>query len=341
MKTSILFVLSLIVAQMTLSQEVPCYKKKPICDFKKVKNCNELVSYDEYSNTYLSRKESSSVFNGTCVSCYRNGVVETQIKIVNGKQDSTGINYYESGCPQSKMNFIMGIMDGPTTFFYDSTGKKQSEESFKMGKKDGMSIMFRNNDKNDTIKYETYKDDKLDGVKKEFFENGKPKRVVHYKKGLPDGTHQTYNEEGKLMVDIGFKEGKNNGTWKYYFDDGKEANVQNWLNGVKNGEFKNMDEKGLILKQEFFKKGIPDGKHIENYEDGKPKHVTQYLKGEKIEEYSFDTYGVRTDIIKMAEKNKKTEKSKTEDDNPEDAVKEKRRKRSEKRNRGNTRHVEI
>jgi antitoxin component YwqK of YwqJK toxin-antitoxin module len=315
-----------------LAQEVPCYKKKPICDFKKVTNCNDLVAYDEYSNTYYSRKVTSEVFNGNCVSCYRNGVVENQIKIVNGKQDSVGMSYYESGCPQSKMTFILGIMDGTTIFYYDSTNKKEIEQNYNMGKKDGKFITFRNNDKNDTIKLETYKNDKLDGVKKDFFDNGKMKRLVYYKEGFSDGSHKQFNEEGKLIVDINFKEGKNHGTWNYYFDDGKVANTQNWNKGIKNGEFKTMDNKGLILKQEFFKKGIPEGKHIENYEDGKPKHVTQYLKGEIIEEYSFDNYGVRKDIVKISENNRKADqKSKAEDDDPEDALKEKKSKRNKKK----------
>lgn len=314
------------------SQEVPCFKKKPICNFKKVKNCNELVAYDEYSNTYFSRQLTSEVFNGDCVSCYRNGVVESQIKIVNGKQDSVGMTYYESGCPQSKMTFILGTMDGPTIYYYDSTNKKELEQNFNMGKKEGKFISFQNNEKNDTIKLETFKNDKLDGVKKEFFENGKVERIVFYKEGLPDGNHKQFNEEGKVIVDINYKEGKNNGTWTYYFDDGKIANIQNWNKGVKNGEFKTMDNKGLILKQEFFKKGIPDGKHIENFEDGKPKHVTQFVKGEIIEEYRFDNFGVRIDVVKLNEKNKKTEdKISPEDDNPEDAVNKKKTKKGKKK----------
>lgn len=316
------------------SQQTPCYKKKPICDFKKVQNCNELVAYDEYSNTYYSKRLTSEVYSGSCVSCYRNGVVENQIKIVNGKQDSVGLSYYESGCPQSKMTFVMGIMDGPAIFYYDSTNKKASEQNFIMGKKEGKFITFQNNDKNDTFKLETFKNDKLDGVKKDFFINGKVKRVVLYKDGLQDGSHKQFNEEGKIIVDINFKEGKNHGTWTYYFDDGKIANIQNWNKGVKNGEFKTLDDKGLILKQEFFKKGIPDGKHIENYPDGNPKHVTQYLKGEIIEEYSFDNYGVRTDIVKISDKNKKTkENSNSEDDDPENAVNKKKSKKKKNKNK--------
>jgi antitoxin component YwqK of YwqJK toxin-antitoxin module len=148
-------------------------------------------------------------------------------------------------------------------------------------------------------------------MKKEFFENGKVKRIVNYKNGLTDGYHKQFNIDGQLIVDIEFKEGKNHGAWTYYFDDGKVANIQNWNKGIKNGEFKTIDNKGLILKQASYKKGIPEGKHIEYYEDGNPKHVTQYLKGEIIEEYSFDNYGVRTDIVKLIENNKKSKNKET------------------------------
>ena len=316
---------------LLIAQE-PCYKRKPICDYKKAKNCNDLVAYDEFSNTYFSRKMTSEVYNGSCVSCYRNGVVENQIKIVNGKQDSIGSSYYESGCPQSKMSFILGTMDGQTIFYFDSTGNKESEQNFNMGKKHGKFITFLNNEKNDTIKLETYYNDKLNGIKKDFFENGKTKRIVFYKEGKLNGSHKQFNDEGKLITDLNFKEGKNDGIWIYYFDDGKIANIQNWNKGIKNGEFKTMDDKGLILKQEFFKKGIPDGKHIENYPDGNPKHITNYFKGEKIEEYSFDSFGVRTDIIKLSDKNKTSqEKLKIEDDNPEDDVKPKKNKINKKK----------
>jgi uncharacterized protein (DUF2249 family) len=74
---------------------------------------------------------------------------------------------------------------------------------------------------------------------------------------------------------------------------------------MKNGEFKTSDEQGKIVNQAFYKRDIPEGKHIENFSDGKPKHVTVYVKGEKIEEYTFDDYGVRTDIVKLEEKKKK------------------------------------
>ena len=52
----------------------------------------------------------------------------------------------------------------------------------------------------------------------------------------------------------------------------------------------------------------------------------------KIEEYSFDSFGVRTDIIKLSDKNKTSqEKLKIEDDNPEDDVKPKKNKINKKK----------
>ncbi|MFM7301523.1 MAG: hypothetical protein ACKO1R_10335, partial [Crocinitomicaceae bacterium] len=103
--------------------------------------------------------------------------------------------------------------------------------------------------------------------------------------------------------------------WKIYYPDGKEARCEEWASGLRNGEFKTTDELGKLISQAFYKKDVPEGKHIENFSDGKPKHVTVYLKGEKIEEYTFDDYGVRTDIIKLEEKNKKKTKEEKQESN--------------------------
>jgi hypothetical protein len=55
---------------------VPCYKKKKICNYKLVANCNNLVAYDDRTNTYLSKSDYQSLYTGKCSACYRNGVLD-------------------------------------------------------------------------------------------------------------------------------------------------------------------------------------------------------------------------------------------------------------------------
>jgi len=287
------------VGLICMAQKKPCYQEKKICDNNKIANCNNLVLFDEDTDTYYVKKDSRLIYSGDCVTCYRNGQLKSQISIVNGKQESVGKEYYESGCLQSEMFYVGGKLDGEIIFYFDSTNNKAQSEFFKSGIRNGIKITFENNSSNDTISYINYKNNLLDGVKKEFYPNNKPHRIAEYSIGLQNGSRKTYSNSGKLELEIFFKNGKKHGAWHYYFDSGLEAKLENWSEGEKNGEFKELDEKGLILTQEFYKKNIPIEKHIQNYPDGKPKHITIFdKKGNIIEETSFDESGVKKEIIK-------------------------------------------
>jgi antitoxin component YwqK of YwqJK toxin-antitoxin module len=282
-----------------VSQTKPCYQEKRICDNNKIANCYNLVSFDEDTDTYYAKKDYRLLYSGKCVTCYRNGQLKSQISIVNGKQDSLGLEYYESGCLQSKMHYITGKLDGEISFYFDSTNNKAETEFFKNGIRNGSKIQFFNNPSNDTIAYANYKNNLLDGLKKEFYPNNKIHRIAEYTAGLQNGSQKTYSNKGKLESELSFKNGKKHGAWHYYFDSGVEAKLENWSEGETNGEFKELDEKGLILTQEFYKNNIPIEKHIQNYPGGKPKYIAIFdKKGNVIEETSFDESGVKTEIIK-------------------------------------------
>jgi len=297
MRTSIILIF-MSVGLICMAQKKPCYQEKKICDKYKVANCHNLVSFDQDLGTYYYKKNIYQLYTGKCVTCFKNGQLESQVSIVNGKQD-TIINYYESGCNQSKLFYVMGKLEGEAILYYDSTGNKTQIEHFKGGIRNGIKITFENNSSNDTISYINYKNNLLHGVKKEFYPNNKPHRIAEYSFGLQNGSRKTYSNSGKLELEIFFKNGKKHGAWHYYFDSGLEAKLENWSEGEKNGEFKELDEKGLVLTQEFYMKNIPIEKHIQNYPDGKPKHITIFdKKGNIIEETSFDESGVKTEIIK-------------------------------------------
>ncbi|NBR13742.1 MAG: toxin-antitoxin system YwqK family antitoxin [Flavobacteriales bacterium] len=336
MKFSIISYLLVFVSMSTFSQNEPCYKKKKICDLRLVTNCNELVAYDDKTNTYLSKRDYTTPFNGKCSACYRNGVLQEQIIVVNGKRDSTGESYYESGCMQSKQTFVLGKLNGKSTFYYDSTGRKEIEVSHYLDKLDGLYILYENNPKNDTIKIISYKNNVYDGPQKEYFENSKLAKVVYYKNGVLNGKHQTYNYDGKMEIDMNFVDGKKHGTWKFYYPNGLEARVENWNMNVKNGEFKTTTDKGIVLSREFFKKDIPEGTQTLNFPDGKPRHTTVYEKGKIVEEIEYEELTGAKHVIlervdKKAKKEQDLQQSTTLDDNPEDIVNDNNKKKKGKK----------
>ena len=311
MKTPI-SILLITINSLCYSQIIPCYQQKIVCDKNKVKNCHDLVSYDEDKNTYYSKKNLNLLYTGNCVTCYRNGQLESKISIVNGKQDSLNIGvsiaYYESGCVQSKLLFISGNLEGEAIFYFDSTGNQAQKENFKNGLRNGKSIQFDNNPTNDTLEFTSYKNNQLDGFKKEFYPNKKVSSIAEYKNGIQNGIQKSFSEDGKIKMEIAYQNGKKHGEWRYYFNSGKLAAIQNWDSGLKDGEFRTMDEKGTLIIFESYKKGIPIETHFENHSDGKTKHVIVFnKKGVVIEEYSFDEFSVKQEIIKLTEKDKKKE----------------------------------
>jgi antitoxin component YwqK of YwqJK toxin-antitoxin module len=310
MKTRLFFFLMLF-GHLAVGQELsPCGNVIKTCDFRNVKNCYNLLSYDDQRNLYLLKKDFATPYNGTCSSCHQNGYLEESLTIVNGYRDGIDTSYFSNGCRQSIQAYAMGKLNGKSTVFYES-GRKEREINHVNNLLQGTYILFDDNERNDTIELHTYKNNLMDGVQKYYYLDSKLGKMVYYKAGLQDGPHITYTDSGKVEMRLNYKQGKKDGKWTYYYESGKEAHIENWSNGLKNGEFKTVDEKGMLLQQAFYQNNQPTGKHLEYYPDGKLKYQAIYSnKSEKLEEFSIDQFGVKTELFKKVDKSKKGEPKK-------------------------------
>ena len=311
MKQSVLFIFFVSFLRTFFCQELsPCGNVIKTCDFRNVKNCYNLLSYDDQRNLYLLKKDFATPYNGTCSSCHQNGYLEESLTIVNGYRDGIDTSYFSNGCRQSIQAYAMGKLNGKSTVFYES-GRKEREINHVNNSLQGTYILFDDNERNDTIELHTYKNNLMDGVQKYYYLDSKLGKMVYYKAGLQDGPHITYTDSGKVEMRLNYKQGKKDGKWTYYYESGKEAHIENWSNGLKNGEFKTVDEKGMLLQQAFYQNNLPTGKHLEYYPDGKLKYQAIYSnKSEKLEEFSIDQFGVKTELFKKVEKSKKGEPKK-------------------------------
>jgi antitoxin component YwqK of YwqJK toxin-antitoxin module len=306
-----LFFFLMLFGHLAVGQELsPCGNVIKTCDFRNVKNCYNLLSYDDQRNLYLLKKDFATPYNGTCSSCHQNGYLEESLTIVNGYRDGIDTSYFSNGCRQSIQAYAMGKLNGKSTVFYES-GRKEREINHVNNSLQGTYILFDDNERNDTIELHTYKNNLMDGVQKYYYLDSKLGKMVYYKAGLQDGPHITYTDSGKVEMRLNYKQGKKDGKWTYYYESGKEAHIENWSNGLKNGEFKTVDEKGMLLQQAFYQNNLPTGKHLEYYPDGKLKYQAIYSnKSEKLEEFSIDQFGVKTELFKKVEKSKKGEPKK-------------------------------
>ena len=311
MKKYALIIICFFLAARLYSQELsPCGNKIHRCDFSNIKNCYNLLSFDDQRNMYVMKRDFATPYTGACVTCHQNGNLEESLNIVNGYRNGIDTSYFSNGCRQSIQSFSMGKLNGKSTVYFES-GRKEREINHVNNLLQGTYILFDDNEANDTIELHTYKNNLMDGIQKFYYLDSKLGKMVYYKAGLQDGPHITYTDSGKVEMRLTYKQGKKDGKWTYNYESGKEAHVENWSNGLKNGEFKTVDEKGMILQQSFFKNNIPDGKHVEYYPDGKLKYQALYSnKGEKLEEFSIDQFGVKTELFKKIEKAKKSDPKK-------------------------------
>ena len=73
-----------------------------------------------------------------------------------------------------------------------------------------------------------YPDDKFDGVRTTWYENGKPMEVTPYSKGLLHGTGRTYYESGGVFEEANFKYGTPK-VITIYNEDGSIAEQKGWI----------------------------------------------------------------------------------------------------------------
>jgi len=303
-----------VLAQITpinQAQEVPCYKKAqelrkqgvvlPECGkLLGVIDCNEELEYDQEldlffkrAKDFIRREGTGQVFSGACETCFVSGLLERRINFLNGREHGTDTTYYQSGCPQAIRSHIQGVESGTWTYFYDSTNFIAWEINYYMGKKNGKVVYIKKN--GDTTKLEHYKNDLLDGIKKEYYTGSKLRREISYKNGLLDGTFKSYNKNGILIEETNYKDNKKNGQQQYFYEDGVLLRTENWMNGIKIGEFKMFYHQGHIQTLETYdKKGLKEGKFEEYYPTQAPRRIAVYKKDELIEEHIFDEHGNET-----------------------------------------------
>ena len=100
-----------------------------------------------------------------------------------------------------------------------------------------------------------YKDGKLDGLFKEWYENGQLKEEGNYKDGERDGLQRHWYENGQLKYEGNFKDGKGDGLEKLWYENGQLRYEGNIKDGELDGLFKEWYENGQLKYEGAWKDG--------------------------------------------------------------------------------------
>lgn len=118
--------------------------------------------------------------------------------------------YYRNGQILRVYDFIyvegsrFGVLDGLDTTYY-SNGNKESEGTWKNGKKNGSSREYY---ENEILKMDCfYVDDDLDGFIDHWHPNGRLAYRIRSSKGLRDGLEQHFDQTGMQVAELKWEDG--------------------------------------------------------------------------------------------------------------------------------------
>lgn len=117
---------------------------------------------------------------------------------------------------------------------------------------------------NGTIKWEStgYKDGKLDGISRIYYDSGQLKMETNYKDGEKDGMEKGYQKNGKIIAELNYKKDCLHGTSKFYDKNGNLEHEQNYKEYVLHGTEKIYENGKVILEREYKDGEIVSSKNI-------------------------------------------------------------------------------
>ncbi len=115
----------------------------------------------------------------------------------------------------------------------------------------------------------SYKDGKLDGVLKTWFENGQLSSEDLYKNGLANGVFKIWRENGQQLAETSWKKDKANGQVKFWYENGQMKSDESYIDDERQGLKRVWYENGQQQFQGTFKDGHLNGKIQEWHKNGR------------------------------------------------------------------------
>lgn len=162
----------------------------------------------------------NSHFSGVFETKDSNGVIKSQVTYLNGKLNGKAIWWrdFNKGFKEVERSYKDGLIDGVSIEWRDEN-EKESETSYKNGKKDGLEVYYLKGYKHSET---NWKNGKKDGLLIYYHEDGSKSSQTNYKNGKKDGISYSWYEypEGVNKIDVSrYKNGVEVGDSESYYAD--------------------------------------------------------------------------------------------------------------------------
>lgn len=166
--------------------------------------------------------------------------------------------------------------------FYDRNGRVSSKGFYNdKGEREKEWTWYHDNGNIKEIAF--YKNGKLEGQNKLYYDDGKPYILSNSKNDNYDGEYKYFIKRGGLKQKKHFKEGDLNGKYLAFFDVG-EPHIEyeaNYIDGVIDGDLKEYYANGDLYSVINFKDNLKNGKEVQYYWN-KQKSLEASYKDDKL-----------------------------------------------------------
>ncbi len=209
----------------------------------------------------INKLDSQGRRTGIWKKYYENGDIRYEGEFKNGKEIGTFSFYNQGSSYPAIVKTFSNTSDTASVKFYNKTRVKTKGKM--VGKKRVGKWIYYFADGQRVFSEENYKNGLLDGVVKNYYDNGNVTEETFYKEGKKHGTSKIYTEEGILIEDVIYVDGKLNGLGKYYDLKGVIKEKGMYENGARKGKWE------YYIDGEVSAKGRPRKNMLKD--DAKPK----------------------------------------------------------------------
>lgn len=224
-----------------------------------------VLSFVVSSFTAFSQKTNQLDANGKRDGIWRkfydNGDIRYEGEFQNGKEIGTFTFYNQGSSYPSIVKIFSQKSDTATVKFFNKSRVKTTGKM--VGKKRVGKWIYYFEDGKRVFSEENYKDGLLNGVVKNYYDNGNLTEVTYYKEGKKHGSSKIYTEGGVLIEDVNYVDGKLNGLAKYFDIKGVIKEKGMYADGARAGKWE------YYIDGEVSEKGRPRKNMLKN--DEKPE----------------------------------------------------------------------
>ena len=197
--------------------------------YKNGKKNGFTMEYDDAGNLYKKSYFIDDVKDSTETTYYKNGAIRTIVYFIDGYEEGLAYEYAsDDGRIITIWNYKQGFIrsvekinrkdnadrkQGKWKLFYDD-GTLKSDGFYKDDKKNGV---FKEYDRNGSlIEISKFEDDIIDieaeesvilDIRSTYYEDGNVKTIGTYKEGKKEGTHRVYDKEGNIINSFIYNQG--------------------------------------------------------------------------------------------------------------------------------------